>query len=98
MGVRASGCLREAFIFSADNLLAVHSLEAAHGEVAPRDLLEMLDECVVHCSAAQRADERDSLCCELLRHDHPKTGRHLGDKANENRAAFLDGATLDLHA
>ena len=51
--------LREALILSANYLLAVRSLEATDDEVTSRHILEMLDECVVHGSAAQRADERN---------------------------------------
>ena len=53
MGSRLSAVLREALIRFSRRLLAVGALEPANGKVTSRHLLEMLDERVVHGSAAQ---------------------------------------------
>src|SRR5262249_29884329 len=92
---RPSALLREALIRFLHRLLAIGALEAANSKVTSRHLLEMLDERVVHGSAAQRADERDGLSGELLRDHDSETGCDLADEAHENRAAFLDDAALD---
>src|SRR5262249_60654229 len=55
----------------------------------------MLDERVVHGSAAERADERDGLSPELLRDHHSEAGCDLGNEAHENRATLLDNAALN---
>ena len=62
---RPSAVLREALIRFSHCLLAIGTLEAANGKVTSRHLLKMLDERVVHGSAAQRTDERDGLSGEL---------------------------------
>src|ERR1700730_1818279 len=92
---RLSAVLGEALIRLPHRLLAIGALEAANGKVASRHLLEMLDERVIHGSAAERADERNSLSRELLRDHQSETGCDLGDEAHENWAAFLDDAALD---
>jgi hypothetical protein len=86
--------LREALILRTTSLPYARSSRRTN-KVAARHVLEMLDEGVVHGSTAQRADERNGLRSELLRHHYSKAGRNLGDKANENGATFLDHATLD---
>jgi hypothetical protein len=47
--------LGDKVIFGANLLLAVDPIEAAHREMPPGDVLEMLDECVIHRSAAESA-------------------------------------------
>src|SRR5262249_50005206 len=95
LSFRLSAVLREALVCFSHGLLAIGALEAANGEVTSRHLLEMLDERVVHGSAAERTDEGDGLSRELLRDHQTETGCDLGDEAHENWAAFLDDAALD---
>src|SRR5882724_387881 len=86
--------LGEALVFFLDTGFAVGSFEPANGEMASGHILEMLDEGVVHGGAAERADDRESLGRDFLRHHYAKAGRHLRDEANENWAAFLHDAAL----
>jgi hypothetical protein len=62
MTSRLSAVLREALIRFSHGLLAIGAFEAANGKVTSRHFLEMLDERVVHGSAAQRTDERNAEC------------------------------------
>src|SRR5258705_1492032 len=87
--------LGEALILSAHHLLAIRSFEAANDKVAPRDVLEMLDERVVHGSAAECTEEWNRLRRKLLRDHESKARRDLSDKANENWSTLLDNAALD---
>src|SRR5262245_16422482 len=80
----------ETLIFPMHEVLAIGPLEPANDEVAACDVLEVLDERVIHGGAAQRADHRDGLRRSLLRHHHAEARRDLGDEANEDGAAFLD--------
>ena len=84
--------LGEALVLGLDHVLAVEPLEPAHGEVAARHRLEVLDEHVVHRAAAERADQRQRLRGDFLGHHHAEPRRHLGDEPHQDRAAFLEQA------
>src|SRR3977135_2342722 len=100
LSVAASGlgslllCSGEAFVLFAHKGFAVAALEPAHGEMTSSHVLKVLDERVVHGGAAECADDRKSLCRDLLRHHNAKAGRHLCDEANENWPALLDDPAL----
>src|SRR4029453_11288280 len=84
----------EALIFPVHEVFPVDALEPADDEVAAGDVLEMLDERVIHRGAPHRADHRDGLAAGFLRHHHAEARRDLRDEANEDRAAFLDHTAL----
>ncbi len=52
--------------FGAHRVSAIGAIEPAHGEMATRLVLEMLDESEVDRGAADRADHRDRLRRQLL--------------------------------
>ena len=60
------------------NIFAVTPFQSSHGEMRSRNLLKVVDECVIHRCAAERADDRHSLCRELLSDNNTKTGCDLG--------------------
>ncbi len=59
-------------VFGAHKVRAVHPFQPAHGEVAPRHILEMLDESEVDGRAAQSAEHGNRLRRHLLRDDDPE--------------------------
>ena len=71
---RSSRARSKSLIFSADAVLPVNSLEPADGKMAASDILEMLNKYVVYDSAAQRADNRDGLRCNLFGHYDSEAG------------------------
>src|SRR5206468_3733258 len=80
----------EALVLRLHHVLAVASFEPANAEMPARHVLEMLDEGIVHSGAPERAENRDGLRRSLLRHHRSEAGGDLGQKAHENRSAFLD--------
>jgi hypothetical protein len=67
-------------IFGADPLLAVDPLETAHRKMTTGDILEMLDERVVHRGTAEGADEGHGLRRNLLRDHQSEACSDLGDE------------------
>jgi hypothetical protein len=57
--------------------------------VAARDILEMIDEGVVHRGATERADHREGLRCDLLRDDQSEPRSDLGDELRRMGAPSL---------
>src|SRR3984957_8100648 len=81
-------------IFGADPLLAVEPLKAAHRKMTTGDILEMLDERVVHCGAAERADEGQGLRRNLLRDHQSEACSDLSHELQEDRRSFLEEAAF----
>jgi hypothetical protein len=80
----------ELLVCGLDGILAMASFEPAHDEVRPRHLLEVVDERVVHRCTTERADDRNGLRCELLRHHHAKAGCDLRNEPDQDRRAFRE--------
>jgi hypothetical protein len=59
------------------SVFAITPFQPAHGEMRSRDLLKMVDECIVHRSTAERADNRHSLSPKFLRDNDTETGCDL---------------------
>src|SRR5262245_4271885 len=72
----ASTRSRKPIIFPSNELLAVISFELTDSKMSSCDLLEMLQKCIIHGSATQRANNRKSLCRSLLRYNDAKAGRY----------------------
>src|ERR1700688_2166308 len=79
-------------IFGADPLLAVDPLEAAHRKMTTGDVLEMLDERVVHRCTAEGADEGQGLRGNLLRDHQSEACSDLSHELQEDRRSFLEEA------
>ena len=62
------------------------------------DVLEMLDERVVHRSAAEGADDREGLRGNLLRDDQSEARSDLSDELQEDRRSFLEEAAFSDEA
>jgi len=84
------GLVAKTLVCGPDGILAVASFEPAHDEVRPRYLLEVVNERVVHRGAAERADDRHSLRCELLRHNYAEAGCDLRNEPDQDRRAFRE--------
>ena len=81
-GQRPSVLASEPLIFGPDHVLAIHAFEPADSEMPPRHILEMLDKRIVHGSPTERADDRDGLSSDLLRHHQTEAGCHLREEAD----------------
>jgi hypothetical protein len=82
------GLAAKRLVCGSNSAFAVAPFEPANDEVRTRNLLEMVDECVVHRCTTERADDRHSLCCELLRHHHAKAGCDLCNEPDQDGGAF----------
>ena len=60
------------------NIFAVTPFQPSHGEMRSRNLLKVVDECVIDRCAAERTDKRHSLRRELLSDHDTKTGCDMG--------------------
>src|SRR5580700_11695780 len=81
-------------IFGADPLLAIEPLEAAHRKMTAGDILEMIDERVVHRCTAEGADEGQGLRGNLLRHYQSEACSDLGDELQQDGCTFLEDAAF----
>ena len=88
------GLVAKTLVCGPDGILAVASFEPAHDEVRPRYLLEVVNERVVHRGAAERADDRHGLRCELLRHNYAEAGCDLRNEPDQDRRAFREHVLL----
>ena len=61
IAVGPSVTFRQALVFCVDGIFAVNSFEPAHGEMGASYSLKMRDERVIYDSAANGADDRNSL-------------------------------------
>src|ERR1700693_6235325 len=77
-------------IFGADPLLAVDPLEAAHRKMTTGDVLEMLDERVVHRCTAEGADEGQGLRGNLLRDHQSEACSDLSYELQQDGRSFLE--------
>jgi hypothetical protein len=59
-------------------------------------VLEVLDECIVHRSAAECADDREGLRGDLLGHHESEARSDLGYELQEDRRSLLDDAAFGL--
>src|SRR6202022_3183542 len=62
------------------------------------DVLEMLDERVIHRSAAERADDREGLRGNLLRDYQSEASSDLSYELQQDRRSFLDEAAFSDEA
>src|ERR1700716_65608 len=85
-------------IFGANPLLAIESLEAAHRKMTTGDILEMLDERVVHRCTAEGADEGQGLRGNLLRDHQSEACSDLSHELQEDRRSFLEEAAFSDEA
>src|SRR3984885_14055903 len=85
-------------IFGADPLPAIVSLEAAHRKMTTGDVLEMLDERVIHRSAAEGADDWEGLRGDLLRDHQSEACSDLSHEFQEDRRSFLEEAAFSDEA
>jgi hypothetical protein len=81
-------------VFRPNDVFAVVSFQATHCEMTFRQVLKMLDESVVHHSAAKRTHDWKRLRGYLLRHHHSKARRHLSNEAYENWGSLFDNTAL----
>ena len=81
-------------IFGANPLLPIESLEASHREMTTGDILEMLDESLVHSGTTDGADDGKSLRGNLLRDHQSEACSDLGHELQEDRRSFLDDAAF----
>src|SRR4029077_14579793 len=96
----------KALIFRPYDIFSIDSFEPPHGEMTLSDLLKMFDKHVVHRSAAQCTNDRQSLCRELLRQHYSKARSHQRSEADENwstsstipRSAIKRAASVTLFA
>ena len=84
----------KALIFRPYDIFSINSFEPPHGEMTLSDLLKMFDKHVVHRSAAQCTNDRQSLCRELLRQHYSKARSHQRSEADENWSTLLDDTAL----
>src|SRR5271170_116611 len=70
-------CAGKLVISRAHGVFAVAAFEPAHGEMGSRNLLKVVDECVVDRRTAERADNRHSLRRKLLANNDAETGSDL---------------------
>jgi hypothetical protein len=89
-----SKLFRDQVVFGSDLVLAVEPFEPPDGEMAPRDVLEMIDECIVDCGAAESADDWKGLCCNLLRDNESEARRNLGDELQKDGRSLFDDAAF----
>src|SRR5262249_2901636 len=82
------GLAAKPLVCVSDGILAIASFEPPHDEVRTRHLLEVVDECVVHRCATERADDWHGLGCKLLRHHHAKAGCDLSNEPDQDWRAF----------
>jgi hypothetical protein len=59
------------------NIFAVTPFQASHVEMGSRNLLKVVDECVIHRCAAERSDNWHSLSRKLLSDNETETGCDL---------------------
>ena len=59
------------------NIFAVTPFQPSHGEMGSRNLLKVVDECVIHGRAAERSDNWHSLSRKLLSDNDTETGCDL---------------------
>ena len=59
------------------NIFAVTPFQPSHGEMGSRNLLKVVDECVIHRRAAECADNWHRLRRKLLSHYDAETGCDL---------------------
>src|SRR6202051_717001 len=85
-------------ILGADPLPAMEPFEAAHREMAAGDVLEMLDERVIHRSAAEGADDWEGLRGNLLRDHQSEACSDLSHELQEDRRSFLEEAAFSDEA
>src|SRR3984893_340697 len=81
-------------VFSADLILAIKPLEPADRKMAAGNVLEVLDERIVHRGAPKGADDRKCLRGDVLGHHQHKARRDLGDELEKDGCSLLDDATL----
>lgn len=62
------------------------------------DVLEMLDERVIHRSAAERADDREGLRGNLLRDYQSEASSDLSYELQQDRRSFLEEAAFSDEA
>src|SRR5882757_5134937 len=91
---RSSKRSSDQVIFGANPLLAIEPLEAAHRKMTTGDILEMLDERVVHRCTAEGADERQGLRHNLLRDHQSEVCSDLGDELQQDGRTFLEEAAF----
>src|SRR6516165_3628487 len=84
------GLAAKPLVCGSDSTLAVATFEPAHHEMRTRQLLEVVDEGVVHRCTTERADDRHGLRCELLRHYHAKAGCYLRNEPDQDRRSFRE--------
>src|ERR1700733_16238592 len=85
-------------IFGADPLLAIEPLEAAHRKMTAGDILEMIDERVVHRCTAEGADEGQGLRSNLLRHYQSEACSDLSHELQKDRRSFIEEAAFSDEA
>src|ERR1700728_2228656 len=81
-------------IFGADPLLAIEPLEAAHRKMTAGDILEMIDERVVHRCTAECADEGQGLRGDFLSNHHSEARSDLSYELQQDRRSFLEEAAF----
>ena len=79
---------------SLDQLGTVTAFEPSDGEVAPGDVLKMIDEDTVDQGTTHRPHHGHGLGRQFLRHGDAKARRHLGHEPDDRGSALPDNPSL----